>query len=104
MVVLVGVLGLVVVVVVTRPPSLSSQLKPAFEALDTNQDGVISRAEFRAAMDSVRDNLASVGAGSVSAADLEAAFDAADRDKTGSIDYQEFVAVMSDMTVAKLGA
>ena len=36
--------------------------------------------------------------------EVEDAFNAADRSKAGEIDYEEFVAVMSDMTVARINS
>lgn len=82
------------------------ELQPVFEALDANQDGVISRAELVHAMDGVRANLATTRADAalISAQDVEDAFEAADRDRTGTISYEEFVAIMSDMTVAPMTA
>jgi len=78
------------------------ELKPVFSALDANQDGSISKEELMAAMQGVRANLAHTGAGAFTAKNVEDAFDAADRNKAGVLDYEGFVAVMSDMTVAKI--
>jgi len=78
------------------------ELKPVFSTLDANQDGSISKEELMAAMHGVWANLAHTGAGAFTAKNVEDAFDAADRSKAGVIDYEGFVAVMSDMTVAKI--
>jgi len=79
-----------------------TELELAFVALDVDGDGEISKAEFLAAMESVRASLSSSGVWSFTEQDMEDAFAAADRDHTGTIDYEEFVSVMSDMTVAKI--
>ena len=66
------------------------ELKPAFSALDANGDGVISREELMAAMESVQENM---GKPTFTAQEVEDAFNAADRNESGAIDYEEFVAV-----------
>ena len=75
-----------------------SELRTAFEAIDANSDGSISRDELTNAMETVVQNLpdpTEQAAGMDWAKEVAVAFDALDRDKSGSLDYEEFVAVLS---------
>lgn len=75
------------------------ELLPAFEALDANGDGVITREEMLQAMEVVGRNLPNLPRESF-AQKAATAFDALDRDKSGELDYEEFVAVLSGMRSA----
>jgi len=70
------------------------ELLPAFQALDIDGDGAITREEMRVAMErlSSQDHFA---AGADLAEVAMAAFDALDVDKSNSLDYEEFVAMLS---------
>ena len=74
--------------------SPESELKPAFEALDADGNGVITREELMKAMEAVSEHLPQVEMESL----LErsgVAFEAMDVDGSGTLDYEEFVAVLS---------
>ena len=77
------------------PPQ--KELLPAFQALDTDGDGVITREEMVAAIQRLSTTPSFARGGLVE--DLEEAanqiFDALDVDKSGSLDYDEFVSMMS---------
>ena len=81
---------------VTEWKTPEKELQPAFTALDTNNDGVITKEEMLKAMECVGNNLSPPGDQSW-AQEAGLAFDAIDVDKSGSLDYEEFVAVMSGM-------
>ena len=70
------------------------EMRAAFESMDANGDGVITRDEMLAAIDAVVQNLPTPD-GNDWAKEVEVAFDAMDRNKSGSLDYEEFVAVLS---------
>jgi len=63
-------------------------LRPAFEAMDVDGDGVLTREEVLAAMGRLPGTEQSL-------LESEQAFDALDVDKSGTLDYEEFVAMMS---------
>ena len=71
------------------------ELLSAFEAIDTDGDGVLTRDEVLSAMERVpgEDSLLK---------DCEAMFDALDVDKSGTLDYEEFVAMMSGTRLEKV--
>jgi Ca2+-binding EF-hand superfamily protein len=73
------------------PPE--EELLAAFEALDLDGDGVITREEMQAAMARISGREGTAFPQSVD--DAPAIFDALDVDKSGSLDYEEFVAMMS---------
>lgn len=73
----------------------TDELRAAFEALDANSDGEISRDEVIAAMQSVVTNLPEPNSGKDWVKEVSVAFDVLDRDKSGTLDYEEFVAVLS---------
>jgi len=68
------------------------ELLPAFEAMDTNGDGVISREEMMQTMARIS---------SEDAEEMLSVFDVLDVDKDSTIDYEEFVAVMSGASYKK---
>ena len=83
---------------VTEFQTADAELRPAFEALDADGDGLISRTEMRQAMESVVTFLPKgASAGAKWADEAQTAFDALDRDKSETLDYEEFVAAMSGM-------
>lgn len=77
--------------------SPDNELKAAFESLDVNGDGVISREEVLSCMESVVRYLPTpdAEAGRDWVQEVLVAFDAIDRDGSGSLDYEEWVAVLS---------
>ena len=75
----------------------TAELRAAFEALDANRDGSISRDEVVQAMESVVANLPEQDSASGKdwVKEVSVAFDVVDVNKNGSLDYEEFVAVLS---------
>eukprot|EP00966_Prymnesium_polylepis_P178875 4141747-Prymnesium_polylepis.1 len=65
-----------------------SELLPAFEAMDADGDGVLTREEVLSAMERLPGDTRA-------RAQFDQFFDALDVDKSGTLDYEEFVAVMS---------
>jgi len=83
------------------------ELMPAFESLDTDSDGTISRVEFLGGMERVCVHLGQWKPDSAIgchewAEQTATAFDVLDRDKSGTVDYEEFVAILSGVPLAKL--
>ena len=83
------------------------ELMPAFESLDTDADGEISRVEFLGGMERVCVHLGQWKPDSAIgcrewAEQTATAFEVLDRDKSGTIDYEEFVAFLSGVPLAKL--
>ena len=83
------------------------ELMPAFESLDTDADGKISRVEFLGGMERVCVHLGQWKPDSAIgcrewAEQTATAFDVLDRDKSGTIDYEEFVAFLSGVPLSKL--
>ena len=71
---------------VTEYKTPEKELMPAFEALDIDGDGVITREEMIKTMEVVGSNLPSTDGGESWAQKAEMAFDAMDRDKSGTLD------------------
>lgn len=69
------------------------ELLPAFQALDIDGDGAITREEMLVAMERLSSQDFAAGADLAEVA--MAAFDALDVDKSNSLDYEEFVAMLS---------
>jgi len=63
----------------------NQDLKAAFEAFDTDGDGVIGRADLKNVLDSI--------GGLISELDFDSMFNLADRDADGRISYADFLAV-----------
>jgi len=84
--------------------SPEAELQTAFNSLDANSDGVVSRDELFSAIESVVATMppdpAAQVAGRNWADESAAAFDAIDVDGNGLLDYEEFVAMLSGLRVA----